>query len=642
MKLFDILGNELLVRLGVVLNQYLMSSYRAKFSRKTLVWKDGSPLSLSTTAPDSRTQGPVGSVLYTTAYGDEVIEYFEVMFPNDVMQVRDFGLKPELPDCSPLWETISNYFPQGSAENFEFQAGGNYTFLTGMRVDSRAHHVFSPNPSKPFSVLVPGGVDGLQSYGYNGTVGIFLQNCRILATGRVPDGPRDENGVLYPKTDVRSDNPYMYNWYGAYIQNVVQFDNVEIGGFSGPGKFVIGYITANNPYSNNTSLSTFNRLKITGCGSDALVINGADANHMLYTNCDFRDNDGYGWTDDSLLGNHLIEAHFNNNRRGTFRSRGPGNSANYTNIYTEEFEERLTLPSANRNGKGYGGQLYGNARLTGGTVRPEGTNMPGSHVYCYDNAAATVGSYHTSAKIGQVSLGLFGMYFEGGLSFVPSVVEAGYRWIMGGTLVEYVSGEARLLQTNRLAQVDSANLANPMLNGRKRLLVNTYMAITAYNAQDGTPYNFWPGDQVDLRYVTPSQPPSLFCISGGRYFATPAEYTTGLSITTVQLGSGEYVQQVSGTGALPVVDSFILADGLGPLQVVAVEPDTRILHIAPNQIQLPGGTHAMSYAKPVFRPLGSGSGTSAQRPDLTGYAGPWQYFNTTAPALQTWTGTGWQ
>jgi hypothetical protein len=643
---------KLFVNMGVLLGQTSMTSFRPKVGKRTDVWKDGTPLITQynadgTVAPDPRTQGPIGEVLYTTAYGDEDVQYFENVFPNDVLELRDFGITPDTPDCSPLWEALSNYFPLSLPQDFLLQPGRLYKFATGLRVDSRAHRIFSPNPRKPASVLVPGGVIAFQSYGTNGTLGAMLENMKLGVYGPLAvDGAKDGNGVLYPLNDVRSDDPYASKYHGALISNVVKMRNVEINGFSGCGLCVIAYINPNDTYTANASLSTFHSIKVTGCRGDGILLNGADANHMLFFDVDCRDNEGFGYTDDSLLGNHAHFMHFNNNKRGTFRVRGPGNSALLTAIYTEEQYIPITHPSSEgvATGKGYGGYLYGNAKMVGGTTNlPSGSGTPGSPVFCFDRAEATVGRYSSGMTFGgTVDVGSNGLYFDGGFTLSRANEAAGFRYKLGGSYTanmgEFTGANLRLSQTGRLMVDDSANFTQPHINGCRLIQVDTYERLRLY--QPGPePYVFYPGDTVTRTYPLPWLPTRLVCVAGGKFLS---DYTTQLTLTAEALGSGEYVQRVSGTGTLPKAGDFITGNGNGPVQVASVDETNRILRFATNGYEMPGTTNALGYAKPVFRPEGAGSGTSAQRPDLTGYAGPWQYFNTTSGNLQTWTGAAWQ
>jgi hypothetical protein len=640
--------NSLIVKFGVLMNQYSLTSYRPKVARETTTWKDGTLLvttrlndALGTLVPDPRTQGPIGSVLYTTAYADEEIIYYEQVFPREELDVRDFGLSGKTPDCSPLWEALSNYFPPSLPQCFLFQPGTTYTFKTGLKVDSRGHRLFAPNPKRPAVVSVPGGITSLESYGPNGTTGLQIENFRFGASSQVKDGAADQDGNVYPSTDIRSDDPYACLYHGALISNVVQFKNVEFGGFSGNGLKAIAYIDPNSTYTANTSLSTFIGLKITGCGGDGILINGADANHMLFMDLDIRDNVGFGYTDDSLLGNHVMFAHFNNNKRGTFRVRGPGNSALLNMIYTEEIQDYLTLPSTNKE-KGYGGYLYGNAKLSGGTVSPEGSGMPGSKVFCYNQAEACVGSFSSGISFGTVSIGKGGLYFNGGLTFTPVNEAEGYRYHQGssftGNIAEYLTRNLSLAQTGRPAQSDAVNLVTPFINGNRHLLVRVYEELTTYKNQSGDNFTFFAGDRITEHYPNAWRPLALLCVGGGQY---RDDYTTSMTLTPTARIDGNYEHVFSGTDPIPAIGSFITVAGIGPFQVAGRGLDPRAITLAPSSLPITGGSHAVGYAKPTFRPEGAGSGSTEQRPDLTGYGGPWQYWNTSTNTLQTWTGTNW-
>lgn len=142
-----------------------------------------------------------------------------------------------------------------------------------------------------------------------------------------------------------------------------------------------------------------------------------------------------------------------------------------------------------------------------------------------------------------------------------------------------------------------------------------------------------PGDTVRNLQATASTPMGWECVQAGTTGTLPVSFTATpngptlrftASLAQHQLRVGDTIQY--GSQALTIT------------QLV----DEQAVSTAYFAIALVNeGTQPISFAAPKFRPTGSGIGTTAQRPDLTGLVGPWQYFNTNTNTMQTWTGTAW-
>lgn len=103
--------------------------------------------------------------------------------------------------------------------------------------------------------------------------------------------------------------------HGIVIETQTHMENVNVQNFGGDGIHFYGSI-ANA--KTNVSHWDVRNVDVGGCGGNGVYIDGPDANNLLLTNVDVRDNGGCGIFDGSFLGITVINAQGHNNRLGHF------------------------------------------------------------------------------------------------------------------------------------------------------------------------------------------------------------------------------------------------------------------------------------------------------------------------------------
>ena len=650
-KIFNSIIKKVGSSVSLLVNGWSEKSYLPTTSLATTTWIDGTPLITTIDVngnliPDSRTQDIIGSKIYVVAMGDESLIYFIRKFTQDIIDVREIGILPNRPDldCGPLFEALWNYFPVNNPQTFYF-APGEYYIPNGVALHNRSHTFQSTSTSSRATFRVNPSKRGMFFDGLGTPTGKYFN---IFASGYgTIDGPRDDNGNL----DYTKDDPYAYNNIGIEFKSVVKFYDIAVGGF-GVGIKGQAYITNGGE---NASLYLFDGLSVTTCKSDAVLVIGADCNAGLITNFDIRDNGGWGYRDESLLGNHLRHGHFNNNGRGTFIITQAGNSSKLSEIYSEEQNIFTPSPFAPL---GYGGYLYGTSSLDGGTVRVQGSGTPGSPVYCSPTASAKVGSYSSGLKFGGVSLTPDLLYFFSaenatleGLAIRRLPVTNGYSIGIGRNTTSSVGQiftlNNRIIQTNRKSNFDSSNWNNPYINGFVNYKVKNIAELKALSI-----YHII-GDKITLgdnqfTIVSAGKSTGYECIAGGQF---KSSYTSNVVLTFLQSvgGNQEYTQwQASGSDPQPLEGDYINlirgSDTYGPVRVLDVDLVAHTFYT--ESINIPNinnSTYTITYAKPDFIPTSTfGRGLASNRPtSMNEFDTGYRYYATDTKISSTWDGTIW-
>ena len=141
-------------------------------------------------------------------------------------------------------------------------------------------------------------MQGIPGYaGSNSTKLRFLYPTSGL-TMTFPDAVRLEGIEIASNKSYPRDEDHV----GIYSQTQCHFNDVTISGFAGKGLKMIGSAEV-LPLTSVDHSTAFN-LKITGCGSDGLYLQGADANIVMFNNLEIQACNGWGINDQSFLGNY--------------------------------------------------------------------------------------------------------------------------------------------------------------------------------------------------------------------------------------------------------------------------------------------------------------------------------------------------
>lgn len=144
-----------------------------------------------------------------------------------------------------------------------------------------------------------------------GVIGLHITRTKSVAPSWIKDLTVRAVNSKYLADKVTIAYPQAH---GILIETQTHFDNVLVSNFGGDGiRFYGSIVNAKT----NVSHCNVQNIDVIGC-NNGVYIDGPDANNILLTNVDVRDNWGYGIYDGSFLGITVINAQGHSNRKGHF------------------------------------------------------------------------------------------------------------------------------------------------------------------------------------------------------------------------------------------------------------------------------------------------------------------------------------
>jgi hypothetical protein len=156
-------------------------------------------------------------------------------------------------------------------------------------------------------------------------------------------------------------------------------EDCHIDNWQGNGVNVVASATGGTGIEGNANGAVFNRLRVTGC-LNGMFFNGADANACVVTAADCSGNRGWGFRDDSFLGNTFIGCHAATNVSGPYKSSNTNAATVILSCYSEADQPPSslgpqTLFIGGTQGAGAVGGVFlnasSNAQLRVGVLSPE-------------------------------------------------------------------------------------------------------------------------------------------------------------------------------------------------------------------------------------------------------------------------------
>jgi hypothetical protein len=150
---------------------------------------------------------------------------------------------------------------------------------------------------------------------------------------------------------------------GLYARTLVYLENVHAYNFAGKGFDISGSsdLADGNSEYGTASLSTLARCMSRFNGSHGFHIRGRDANACTFENCNAQLNGGWGFLDDSMLGNTYLNCHAATNTAGSFKGSSLVGAQTYIGCYVET-------------GTGYGCDLNSACQVIGGYLADSAIN----------------------------------------------------------------------------------------------------------------------------------------------------------------------------------------------------------------------------------------------------------------------------
>ncbi|MBV9688449.1 MAG: hypothetical protein JO202_01940 [Ktedonobacteraceae bacterium] len=130
-----------------------------------------------------------------------------------------------------------------------------------------------------------------------------------------------------------SSNPYRGTVHGILMYSRAKVRDVHITQFHGDGVHVEGSVTS--PAQTNANGWQLESVRIDLCGGNGVFAQGGDTNAGCAITVDCADNKGWGFYDNSFLGNTYIACQSDNNKTGSYASDNPNAYNLYLNCYSE-------------------------------------------------------------------------------------------------------------------------------------------------------------------------------------------------------------------------------------------------------------------------------------------------------------------
>jgi hypothetical protein len=572
----------------------------------SFVWKSG-----------SRPTQDNGYVIY---HNSNTSGWFQRVAHNNVINVRWFGAKGDgVVNDYPVFSTIFGLI--GSDESGSiFVPKGDYRMATSLEFGEKTIHMFGETRAENISSLQTSklifdtGLDGLKlSYLNPDTGESVIENLFIQSAGHSVSGSE----------------------VGITINQKSYWRNVTVYGFKGDGIVIEGALP-----STHTNLAAFERVKSAFNGGNGFYIVGADANQMTFITCDAVENDGWGFYDESFLGNQYFACHCNGNELGSYKVVDDSARSTFVGCYSEEYGNRKSEITQYCNVLG---GLHGN-EVDGDGNRFFGNYNTGIDFY---NAA---GNYVENIAIRSAEMALKGLgsaFYLRPLNTEPGE-DTNIAFTGGYDVTQFVLTYANLDSDKDIWQIIGRegipylpggnsyprrlNFASQMF--RNFFLQNTYVGTVSgiADTQSGGPeLAFLKGDLVLNSGYTGYNPMGWMCMKNGTAGSLGAGVTgTKSSANVITLNAANTTLKEGYTITWNSTTRTITAINSAHTQITV------------DGSSLPAGTNQpVSFSAPQFRAFGSGVGTTAQKPTLTANDAGYHYYDTTTSAKLLWTGSAW-
>jgi hypothetical protein len=264
---------------------------------------NGTPSPVPVQIDTIKTPGGKDSVIYQTPtrlFSDSVVNrlFGEVQMPSTDMQattVRVGDNVQSLIDAAPIQSV------------FRFEAG-DYYFSEPLTWKNKSVFLVGTNGTR---FIFPNGKSGIVINRDQATPRSRIQNIRVETFGEKVNP--DANGVT--------------------VTAVTDLYNVFVKNFAGRG---FAFIADVQTSKTDVIQSQVYNCEAAECGSDGFYFQGGDASSINVIGCSARDNGGYGFWDNSFLGNHFFGTISHAAKKGHYRADNGNNRSTFTGCYAEQ------------------------------------------------------------------------------------------------------------------------------------------------------------------------------------------------------------------------------------------------------------------------------------------------------------------
>ncbi len=227
----------------------------------------------------------------------------------------------------------------------------------------------------------------------------------IVASGGTADGS------IIEKLRLRGDLAGTTG-HGIWMKARAVIRDVRIDRFDGNGIYIYASATNNDPdVHGNANCWLVENVRITNCGGNGMHVSGNDGNAGVAIMVDCSGNTGWGFFDDSALGNLYVSPHSENNTLGPYKTDSAGSSqttflAPYSETGQNDSEfHRNTLVVGGQSGAGFNG-LLNPVALPSGPLVIQDQCIFGGYAAPFTGAVGTVTTFmHDGVSIIKVKRG---------------------------------------------------------------------------------------------------------------------------------------------------------------------------------------------------------------------------------------------
>lgn len=511
----------------------------------------------------------------------------------------------------------------GNTENVVIRwpsASNTYYLSDTLLIENKQIHLLGDNVGT--KLLFPAGKVGIHlTRSSPGTTDYsILENLYIQAAGKDANDGKDDEGN--PSTNYEEH----YHYHGLSIGCVCKIRNVHVHDFSGHGFDLRGSISG---YGTNVSFAILESILAQQCHGNGIYIGWDDANGINFINIDMRDNDNYGVYDQSFFGNTFIGGGFHNNDMGHIYISNPIAESCFFGTY---FEEGSPASYAAGRVLIHGG--YQGSDWVGDNVQVmRGANTEKLYIKKYQGTYKQIGFDKDSNGEPQQIFDGGGGYKFAMRSTDSAHTVTNYTQKFGGdsiplydNLWQMVGWGAKYTYRNHIRSIRHA------AHGFAHLFVGESFIQCAPDTASLEQMPYFPNDLIRNSAWTPNNPSGWLCVEHGT-FGVYGEGCKGTSTGTTDLNLDFPTDRIMPGDRISCA---------GNVRRIVARTNNNQTLVADSAWPVIGTSSSISFVQPIFKAIGQGAGTTAQRPTLASPDAGWPYFDTTLGKPIWWNGSAWK
>ena len=219
------------------------------------------------------------------------------------------GLQGQNNDNLDSLQRIINRMPNRSTL---YLPDGNYYFSGTLKLENKSIFLI--------------GTGNTNFYFKEGVTGIYINKNNGYMPGRI-------EGINLFSNGESGLNSTKKKGHGIEIHALYDLKNINIRNFGENGVHTVADVGSLN---SNASFNLYESVFVREVGGSAFYFHGGDASQTLVQRCGSWDVAGYGFWDDSFLGNQFVACMAHNSRKGHYRADNGNNRTTFVGCYGEQ------------------------------------------------------------------------------------------------------------------------------------------------------------------------------------------------------------------------------------------------------------------------------------------------------------------